>query len=101
MDAELYTSWQTSEDVTKNNIQKEMTCCGFYNVNDYPGSECPAAATDGCYTQLKATLNNNITYVYAAVFTLLGFQVLLIIFALVLVCKGGPGGKEIELDYRS
>lgn len=102
LDSTMYSFWTdtTLAEESKSTIQTYYTCCGFYNTTDHPVLPCPDNATDGCYSKLVGMVKQYSTFVYAAGFTLIGVEAVLIILSLVLVCKGGPGGKDIEMDYK-
>jgi len=41
--AALDASWSRQDDVDKNQIQYDFSCCGWHNLSDSPGSKCPNA----------------------------------------------------------
>ena len=51
-------AWETSCDDDREEIQMDLTCCGFSNPNDKPVSPCPQGAYVGCEERLYSVILN-------------------------------------------
>jgi len=86
IESSLSSGWDSATNVSRSNIQTELTCCGFYNSSDRADLPCPANATSGCYDQIQDKVAQYDTYVKAAGYTLIALEVIIMCLTLTLAC---------------
>lgn len=77
MDEILSKIWHNElSDQSKNLLQLNFGCCGFYDLSDAPGSICSAERS--CQWTLSDFMNSYSMYVYIGAFGLLGVEILIV-----------------------
>lgn len=66
LEEQLYQGWLDSSPQTRNKLQIQFKCCGFFSFNDHPGPNCVGSATTTrpCHAAITVWIKEKLRFIY-------------------------------------
>jgi len=90
------TGWNTINNQTRDWVEQEFSCCGFYNSTDTPGY-CPPQTTKGCYYALVDYVKGKLLIVEIAALSIGCVEIFGLILSFCL-CARMPNVRKLKQE---
>jgi hypothetical protein len=99
-ESSLESWWYTNNDAdaveAKQNLENELSCCGWNSVTDHPVGTCPSDATNGCKQDLMDITQDSLLVLNIVAWILLGIELIAFLAAMVICCARADDDERVR-----